>query len=208
MPADRDQRTSFAKSERTRARILDSAASVFSALGYAGTRLADIADAAGIKQGSLYYYFDSKDALVEEMLRVGLERTYDMVSAAIEALGPDTSPSDRLRAAITAHAEAIIKELDYTAANARIVGQLPPESRRRHMIDQRPYGKLWDGLLTAARDAGEIRDDVDLLTLRLLLLGALNWTVEWPTRAKRTPAQVASALIISLFEGIATTEHV
>ncbi|MGD1170105.1 TetR/AcrR family transcriptional regulator [Mycobacterium seoulense] len=201
-------RVPFAKSARTRARILDSAARVFSQNGYAGTRLTDIAEAAEVKQGSLYYYFDSKDTLVAEMLRVGLEKTHEHVVSAVEALGPEASATARLGAAIHAHAEAVIEAVDYTAANARILGQLPDELRKRHIrVDQRPYGKLWDGLLSDARDAGEIRDDLDLQTLRLLIMGSLNWTVEWPDRAKRSPEKVADLLISALFDGITIRDH-
>jgi len=206
MPSTPARRAPFEKSARTRARILDAAAAVFSDLGYAGTRLTDIAEAAGVKQGSLYYHFSSKDELVEEMLRVGLQKTYDHVAAAIEALGPDATAADRVAAAITAHAEAVIDQLDYTAANARIVGQLPDELRQKHLrIDQRPYGKLWDTLFEEALKAGEIRDDVDLQTVRLLILGALNWTVEWPERAKRSPRHVAAVLSSLLFDGIGSS---
>jgi AcrR family transcriptional regulator len=181
---------------------------VFSQNGYAATRLTDIAEAADVKQGSLYYYFDSKDTLVAEMLRVGLVKTHEHVVAAVEALGPEASAIARLGAAIHAHAEAVIEAVDYTAANARVVGQLPDELRRRHIrVDQRPYGKLWDGLLSDARDAGEIRDDLDLQTLRLLILGSLNWTVEWPDRAKRSPERIANLLISALFDGISTESH-
>lgn len=80
MTTKKRARAPFAKSARTRARILDSAARVFSKSGYAATRLTDIAEAADVKQGSLYYYFDSKDTLVAEMLRVGLQRPTSMSS--------------------------------------------------------------------------------------------------------------------------------
>jgi len=181
---------------------------VFSQNGYAATRLTDIAEAADVKQGSLYYYFDSKDTLVAEMLRVGLEKTHEHVVSAVDALGAEASATARLRAAIHAHAEAVIEAVDYTAANARIVGQLPDELRKRHIrVDQRPYGQLWDGLLSDARDAGEIRGDLDLQTLRLLILGSLNWTVEWPDRAKRSPDKVAKLLTSVLFDGITIRDH-
>lgn len=203
MPPKKRARTPFAKSALTKARILDSAARVFSEKGYAGTRLTDIAEAADIQQGSLYYYFASKDTLVAEMLKVGLHKTHEHVAAAVDALGANATAIARLDAAIRAHAEAVIDAVDYTAANARIVGQLPEELRRRHIrVDQRPYGQLWDDLLSAAQDAGEIRDDLDLQTLRLLILGSMNWTVEWPKRAKTSPEKVSDLLTAVLFHGI------
>ncbi|ORB76440.1 hypothetical protein BST46_30110, partial [Mycobacterium timonense] len=63
----------------TRARILDSAALIFRNKGYAGTRLSDVAAAANTQAGSLYYHFPSREELVEEVLRVGQERTSGFV---------------------------------------------------------------------------------------------------------------------------------
>lgn len=42
-------------------------------------------------------------------------------------------------------------------------------------------------LFTAARDAGEIRSDFDLLAVRMLIIGALNWTFEWPPALRAIP---------------------
>ncbi len=53
----------------TRQRLLDAAAEVFAAKGYAGTRVADIAGRAGLSNGALYAHFDSKAALLAEALR-------------------------------------------------------------------------------------------------------------------------------------------
>jgi AcrR family transcriptional regulator len=60
------------KSELTRQRILDAAAKVFRSNGYSGARLSDIAALAGIQTGSMYYHFDSREALVEEVLHLGI----------------------------------------------------------------------------------------------------------------------------------------
>jgi AcrR family transcriptional regulator len=67
---DRDDRGD--QVARTRRRILDAAAEVFSEQGY-GARLSDIAERAGMKTGSLYYHFDSREDLVAEVLRLGID---------------------------------------------------------------------------------------------------------------------------------------
>jgi AcrR family transcriptional regulator len=53
-----------AKSEETRARILDAAIDLFRARGFAAATMREIAAAAGVATGAAYYYFDSKDAIV------------------------------------------------------------------------------------------------------------------------------------------------
>jgi AcrR family transcriptional regulator len=56
--------TKPAKSEETRARILDSAIELFRARGFESATMREIAAAAGVATGAAYYYFDSKDAIV------------------------------------------------------------------------------------------------------------------------------------------------
>ena len=192
------------KSDATRQRILDAAAKVFRDKGYAGARLADIAAAADMQAGSLYYHFASREQLVEEVLRVGVERTVGFVHRSVDALPADAPPSDRLRTAMTAHLLTVLEIGDYTSANIRIFGQVPEDIRRRHLADQRQYGAYWRLLFEAARDAGEIRPDVNLSVIRMLVLGALNWSAEWfqPTGAV-TAEEVAAEFVAMVFEGLA-----
>ena len=49
--------------------ILEAAKHVFGESGYAGTKLEDVARRAGVSKGTLYLYFDSKEALFREMVR-------------------------------------------------------------------------------------------------------------------------------------------
>jgi AcrR family transcriptional regulator len=191
------------KSDLTRQRILDAAARVFRDKGYAGARLTDIAEAAGMQAGSLYYHFASREELVEEVLRAGVQQAYDYMRGAVEGLPPDASGIERLRAAVTAHLLAVVELGDYTSANIRIFGQIPEEIRKRHLRDQRKFGAYLGKLLEAARDAGEIRSDLDLSVVRMLVFGALNWTVEWYEPGGRVSAEeVADQFLTMVLEGL------
>ena len=53
--------------------IVAAAAKVFAQLGYHGASTQDIADVLGMRQASLYYYFDSKDAALEAVCASGVE---------------------------------------------------------------------------------------------------------------------------------------
>ena len=169
--------TELSKSERTRQRILDAAAGVFSEQGY-GARLSDIAERAGMKAGSLYYHFDSREALVRDVLRLGIQSSWDEVALAVGRLPQAATGLQRIAAAIRAHTLAVVGRSAYATAQARIVGQLPADLAREHRKDMREYGAYWDDLLRAAQASGEIDVDVDLLALRMLAFGA-NWTAEW-----------------------------
>ena len=190
------------KSEHTRERLLDAAAKVFRDKGYAGARLADIAERAEMHVPGVYYYFDSKEALVEEVLRAGVARAFSFVAERVAAVPAGGPALDRLRAAIEGHVLVVLEIGDYTSANIRIFGQLPDEIRKRHLAQQRAYGDLWRGLLEDARATGELRPDLDLSVLRMLILGALNWTVEWYQPGTLSAAEVARNATTMICEGV------
>ncbi|MEU5878817.1 TetR/AcrR family transcriptional regulator [Spirillospora sp. NPDC047279] len=66
----------------TRRRLLRAAADVFAERGYDGTRVADIATAAGVSNGALYAHFDSKaDLLVTALREHGRRPLADLLAA-------------------------------------------------------------------------------------------------------------------------------
>jgi AcrR family transcriptional regulator len=76
----------------TRSRLLSAAAGIFAERGYDGTRVADIAAAAGVSNGALYAHFASKADLLVEALRAHGRR---LLAEAFTA-DPDRSITDLL----------------------------------------------------------------------------------------------------------------
>lgn len=167
------------KSARTRQRILDAAAHVLSRRGYAGTRLADVARAAGVAAPAIYYYFPSRDDLVEEVMWSGLARLREHVTRVLTALPPDAGPLDRIDAAVEAHLRYSLETSDYTAASIRNAGQVPESIAIRPTAEASRYGDMWRTLLQDADNAGLLRSDLDPTAARMMVLGALNWAAEW-----------------------------
>jgi AcrR family transcriptional regulator len=192
-----------AKSARTRRRILDAAAEVFSEQGYTA-RLSDIADRAEMKAGSLYYHFDSREDLVAEVLRLGIDGAWDQVAGAVGRLPSAATPLERLETAIRAHTLSIVGRSAYATAQTRIVGSLPPDLARAHRKDQRAYGDYWRDLFAAAQQAGAINGGVDLFVAQMLAFGAMNWTSEWyrPGRGM-TPEALADQAVLVFLHGVA-----
>jgi len=201
--ADAGEAPALSKSEATRLRILDAAARVFAQNGYADTRLSDIATEADTFAGSIYYYFESREDLVEEVLRLGVTGVFDAVREHVEAMPSGTSYRDRITAAIATHLSFTLMLNHFATANQRLFAQVPSEIRQRHIHVHRAYGEYWRKLLDGARRAGEIRRDIDLSVLRLQILGAINWTVEWYKPGKRSIEQIAAQLATTIFDGIA-----
>ncbi len=131
------------KAAASRQRILDCAARLFRANGYAATALGDIAAASGLRTASLYYHFASKEDLVREVLRISAARTFDAARAAVAALPADARFDDRLAAAIAAHLDELLGHADYTSADLRIVNQVPDAVRRDVLPIRRDYADWW-----------------------------------------------------------------
>jgi AcrR family transcriptional regulator len=85
-------RTAGVTAADTRERLLRAAATVFAERGYDGTRVADIAAAAGVSNGALYAHFDSKAELLVSALRTHGRR----LLADLFAADPDRSVTDLL----------------------------------------------------------------------------------------------------------------
>lgn len=167
------------KGERSRMRILDAAARLLSCRGYAATTLTDIAGAAEMQAGSLYYHFDSKDAIVEEVLRVGIDHARNAIDAALEALGPDARGSDRLAEAIVAYVNCIVAESNFTVANIRCFNESPPQTREGLAVPLREFTNLWVGLLAGGQQDGSLRSDTNANVLARLMISGLNSLASW-----------------------------
>ena len=167
------------KGERSRMRILDAAARLLSCRGYAATTLTDIASAAEMQAGSLYYHFDSKDAIVEEVLRVGIEHARDAIDASLETLGPEAAGADRLAEAIVAYVNCIVAESNFTVANIRCFNESPPQTREGLAVPLREFANLWVGLLAEGQQDGSLRSDTNANVLARLMISGLNSLASW-----------------------------
>lgn len=190
------------KSEKSRDSILEAAAKLFRRQGYSATTLRQIAGMAEIKAGSIYYYFDSKEAILDEVLEQGLQRIFDAVKLALKRAGK-VSHRRKIGLAIETHLAALLEASDFTSANIRIYGQLPEHLKKRHRPLRRAYAEYWDRLFLNARRAGEIRADVEIVPLRIFVLGALNWTVEWFTYSnKQAVLKLARRTELLILDGV------
>ncbi len=192
------------KSELTRQRILDAAAAVFRSQGYSGARLAEIARHAGMQTGSLHAHFASREALADEVLHTGVAVARQHVGAALAALSPSTTALDQLVAAIRAHAEAALSISDYTAAATRIVNEVPADVRRRHLVERGNDDERWEALLRAAVRAGQLRADLDLAIVQVLIVGSLAAAAEsYRPMSGRSMRSIVDACLAVLMNGLA-----
>ena len=191
------------KSELSRAQILDAAAAMLRRQGYGNTTLRRIAEVAGIQAGSIYYHFASKDEIMDAVLERGVAAVYHAVRDKLAALPEDADHLHRIETAVIAHLEALLSHGDYTSASIRTFGEVPEAFQQKAQPLREAYVVLWQELLGAAQAAGAIRADLDPSLLRTMLLGSLNWTVEWYDPTLRPVGDIARQAVDVLFHGIA-----
>lgn len=179
----------------SRQQILDVAAKLFRARGYTETSLRDIGKLAGMKAGSIYHHFASKEELATEVLRIGVRKVHDAVVAAVMELGGGANAKARLQAAMAAHLETLLDESDYTSAHIHCFPNVPEGLRRELGSERKEYENVWRGLLDDAAAEGVLTPGVDRSAARLAILGALNWSLEWYDPRQGLPLHLTSGLL-------------
>ena len=185
----------------TRALVLLAAARLFRHHGYAATTLREVADASGIKAGSIYYHFESKEQILGEVLDKGIQVVADAVRTRVDALPPSATGRERVAAAVEGHLWGLLHHGDFTSANIRIYGQIPTAAKNRHRTVRRAYADYWDRLLGEALQRGELRADTSTAVIRLFVIGALNWTVEWYNPQKGSFQEFVKQVTDIVFDG-------
>lgn len=86
--------SSVEKRSGTVMRILEAAASVFSEVGFAGARVDEIADRAGVNKAMIYYHIGDKETLYAEVIQNIIGNTAETISREIKDV---QNPEDKLR---------------------------------------------------------------------------------------------------------------
>lgn len=191
------------KSKKKRVAILKAAAKVFREKGYSEATLTDIATLAGTFSGSLYYYFESKDVLVEEVLNIGTTSVSDLVIKKVYNIGDGMDIVERIRLALKEHMTQMLKRDDFVVAYWKLIEQVPAEIRERHRRLPRAYGKFWQNLLEEGQRSGALRQDLDPTIVRLLLVGSSIYTLMWfDEHRRRSISEIADTLVEMFFNGM------
>jgi AcrR family transcriptional regulator len=159
----------------TRDRILVEAASLFSARGFNGTSMSDLAAAVGITKSSLYHHFPSKQALLSEIIELTVNRVTPLVR---EVADLDLPAGERLRRAVRLHTVEAIRDHS-------------PDFMATHLTNRNAYEQLFRGMLHDGIDSGEfIERDVGIAAKAVL--GMCNSVVRWfNPGGDHTPEEIA-----------------
>jgi AcrR family transcriptional regulator len=179
--------------------LLSAAAHLFRAKGFAATTTRDIAAAAGMQSGSPFYHFESKHALLYAVMEEGMHSALARQRAAVLLPGhADQPPHRQLRSLIQAHFEVLLGPgSDFVPVMLYESRSLPPRQQKSLGKLIAEYEALWLPVLSALHARGELRAQVRLA--RLLILGALNWSVQWFDPKKGASLQELTDAAMALF---------
>lgn len=195
------------KAIQKRDRILQAAAEVAAKRGYAEATLAEIGEVAGTFAGSLYYYFPSKDALLEEVLNIGTTSVSTPVMEAVAALPNDASAWRKIKTALDEHVEHMLSKNDFITAYWKIIDQVPESIGGRHREHPRKYGHFWRDLIREGQEEGVVRNDLEPNLVQLFLLGATIYAQDWyDPSGKLKPRQLSDQLARMFFRGISPAD--
>ena len=154
-----------------RAELLALAADLFAERGFVPTTVRDIADAAGILSGSLYHHFDSKESMVDEILRTFLDELFTRYQEIVDA---ELGPRATLDAIVVASFEAIDRRHPEVAIYQNESKHLAQFDRFSYIRDRgAEFRKLWTVLLEDGVRAGDFRADLDVEQFGFALQGLI-----------------------------------
>ncbi|WNK01467.1 TetR/AcrR family transcriptional regulator [Thalassospiraceae bacterium LMO-JJ14] len=182
--------TARPRNNNRRAGVLDAAAYRFRRQGYASTTMRDIAADAGMLAGSLYYHFKSKSALLLAVHEEGVRRIAEAVDGAVAACDPN-DPWQQLENALAAHLQSLLDGGDYAQVVIRDLPADAPELRTKLIGLRDDYEKRFRHLV----DALPLQNAGDAGWMRLMLLGAANWSKTWYRADGDTPAEIAGHFV-------------
>jgi AcrR family transcriptional regulator len=160
-----------------------------------------------MQPGSPFYHFPSKQALLEAVMQEGMERA---LASQAQALAEHTAPvtqaalaqGDAARACLgvlVRHHFTVLfgAESDFIPVMLYEWRSLDNAQRARVVELKRRYEAAWMPVLEALSVRGELRAPVPLA--RLLLFGALNWSVQWFDASRGMSLDEVTAAALQLF---------
>jgi len=180
--------------------VLSNAARLFREKGFENTSLKEIAEACNMLPGSLYYRYNTKEALLVELMRRGIYLVTEEVELAYAS---SNDPVEKLRLCINAHLRALLGDSDMVYVLLFEWRALSPEARREIIKLRDQYESLWIDMLETMISQSVIQKGVDSRLLRLIGLGALNWVATWfDPNGSHTPDDIGNFVWQAIIKGL------
>jgi AcrR family transcriptional regulator len=182
------------RNDAQRQAILDAASLLFIEKGFGGTNINDIADAVGMTRTALYYYFPSKESMLEALT----EEVTEKASALAQSVsGRDELPADEaLRLLIRQHAGLILSHPVQFRVVERSESSLPEPHRSAAQNARRAVLDHFVRVIQRGIDGGQFRRGTDARIAAFSIIGMCNWSAWWFDPGRDLAADAVAATIV------------
>ena len=186
--------------------LVAAAAKLFRKKGFDATSTRDIATAVGMRSGSPFYHFKSKGDLLYAVMAEGMRSAIEKQQLALQKAYISLSNKERSRQEarrlmqilIRHHFEVLLSpNSDFIPVMLYEGRSLTPRQRTTMAQLQRDYEAVWLPVLEALFASGQLKCPVKLA--RLLIFGALNWSVQWFDAKKEAGLDDLTEAAMALF---------
>ena len=189
--------------------LITGAAKLFRRQGFDATSTRDIAAAVGMQSGSPFYHFESKGALLYAVMEEGMrsaiahqQRALDAACARNDVLAKEDqsaqSANDVMAILVRNHFDILLGPgSDFIPVMLYESRSITASQRAVLATLQSEYEAVWVPVLDALHASGQLKADVKLA--RLLIFGALNWSVQWYDRSKSASLDDLASAAMALF---------
>lgn len=186
-----------------RADLLQIAARLFKEQGFQSTKLADIANAAGLDRATVYYYVGSKEELFHETVEGAFDANMKMAGE-LAADGNLTS-LQRLHAIfvqlMVSYEENYPATFVYIQEQMHQIGAEETAWAQEMIAKTRKFDQLLLGFIRGAIDERDLRGDIPVRIIENALFGMLNWTHRWFVPGGSMSGQQVAEAFWSIFIG-------
>lgn len=181
--------------DKKRAQILASAAKVFAREGFDRASMTQLARECGISKANIYHYYDSKHALLFDILDSYLSGLRDRIFA-VDTDGLD--PRGRLRKVIAEILRAYEGQDDEHRVQISALSALPEDQQERLRAYQRDMVKFMGQCLSDVAPEAFARDRARLRAVVMSVFGMLNWYFMWNAGAGRREREDYAEVVADL----------
>jgi len=178
--------------------VLQIAVEVFNRHGYDATSMGILAENLGISKSAIYHHVPSKG----DLLKLALEQALGGLEAILEQPQAQSGTAEaRLEFVLRETISVLVERLPFVTLLLRLRGNTDIE--RDAMERRRTFDHTGAALISAARDEGSLREDIDPRTVTRLLFGTINSIVEWyKPGGSLSPEKLADDVITMAFKGL------
>jgi AcrR family transcriptional regulator len=174
--AEKPQDTSKTKvARRSRESLIETAAQLFAQNGYNKTNVRELAEAVGMKAGSIFYHFKVKEDILYAVMKQAIESLLETTQKDIVTA---TTPVERLRVLVRIELDMYMgDQSSYGLVLIHEWRSLPTDLQEDLMVMRAEYESYWNSTLEACHQAGIIQANPKIV--RRLLNGAFSWVIYW-----------------------------